>query len=83
MKTYLIILILVLCFTCWLGDARMPPNPQPMGIAQVSSGPFGANHQESMIPDFTFTDRARTSPYITKIDDNSSGHDAEFPIGLR
>jgi hypothetical protein len=83
MKSYLIILILVLCFTCWLGDAGMPPNLQGMGINQVSSTPYGATHQENMIPDFAFVDQKRNSPYITKIEDNSNGHEAEFPIGIR
>lgn len=83
MKAYLIILILVLCFTCWLGDPRTPPNPQSMGVDRVAEASFGTQHQENMIPDFTFNDKTRNSPYITKIEDNSNGHDAEFPIGLR
>ncbi len=83
MKTYLFILILALCFTAWLNDTGAPPSPQPMGIDKVSANTYGANHQDNIIPNFTFTDKGRDSGYITKIDEKSSGNQAEFPIGLR
>ena len=83
MKAYLVILILVLCFTCWLADIGAPPNPQAMGVKQISEMPFGTQHQEDMIPDFTFTDESKDTPYITRIEDNANGHDAQFPIGIR
>ncbi len=83
MKSYLIIFILVLCFTCWLGDAGNPPSTVPVRIGEMTSAPYGPIHQEEMIPDFTYVDQPRNSPFITKIENSSIGHEAEFPIGLR
>ncbi len=81
MKTYLIILILALCFTCWLGDAGMPPQPVPIGINLMQEGACGVDKQEMMYTDFTITDKTRDSGYITKIDEKSSGDGVDFPWG--
>lgn len=81
MKTYLIIFIIVLCFTCWLGDAGMPPATQPIGINKIPAGNCGVNKKESMIPDFTYTDTQRDSGYVVKIDENSTNQDVDFPWG--
>jgi hypothetical protein len=83
MKTVLIISILVLCFTCWLGDSGAPPSPIGMTIKDVSESSYGSIHEDASFGDFTFDDSARSSPFITKIEDNSQGHQAEFPMGLR
>jgi len=81
MKTYLIIFILALCFTCWVTDVGMPPMDQPLGIKDISAGAAAANKQESMIPDFRFTEEAKDSSYIIKIDETNSGKEADFPWG--
>ncbi len=81
MKTYLIILILALCFTCWLNDTGMPPMEQPIGIKDVPAGASAVKKVESMIPDFKFTDKPRNSGYTTKIEEVNSGDEADFPWG--
>jgi len=81
MKTYLIILILALCFTCWLADSGMPPTEVNLGINGVPEGAAGVNKQENMIPDFVYTDKDRNSGYITKIDNDSPGENMDFPWG--
>ncbi len=81
MKTYIFIFILVLCFTCWLGDSGMPPATQPIGIEKIPASACGVNKQESIIPDFVFNDQARSSGYIVKIDEKSSSQEADFPWG--
>lgn len=79
MKTYLILFIMILCFTCWLGDSGQPPAPVPIGINKVPGGTSGVDKQESVYTDFTITDQSRDSGYVTKIDENSSGEGVDFP----
>ncbi len=81
MKTYLIILILALCFTCWLGDSGMPPQAVPIGINQMQEGAAGVDKQEMMYADFMISDKTRDSGYITKIDEKSPGDGMDFPWG--
>ena len=83
MKAYLFILIIVLCFTCWLGDSGAPPMPQGIGIGDISPNAYGVNKKESMIPDFVYTDERRDSGYIVKIDEKSSQQNIDFPMGIR
>jgi len=83
MKNYLIILILSLCFTCWLADSGQPPTEQPMGISNVLPITYGEKKQEGMIPDFVFTDKQQPSNYATKIDEDSVGQQLDFPWGTR
>ncbi len=81
MKTYLIIFILALCFTCWLFDNGTPPVEQPIGIKDTPAGVSGAKKVENMIPDFVFTDKTRDSGYATKIEETNIGEEADFPYG--
>ncbi len=79
MKTYLISAILVLCFTCWLGDIGGPPVASPIGISESKEGSFGVDKQEMMYTDFSITDKDKNNGYVTKIDEKSSGDDMRFP----
>jgi hypothetical protein len=80
-KAYLIILILALFFTCWLADSGMPPMEQPIGINDIPEGAVGVNKKESMIPDFSLTEKGRNNGFITKIDNDSPGENMDFPWG--
>jgi hypothetical protein len=79
MNSYLIALILILCFTCWLADSGGPPMASPIGIKGSSPGSYGMDKQEMMYSDFLITEGAKNNGYVTKIDEKSPADDMTFP----
>jgi hypothetical protein len=85
MKAYLITLIIVMAFTCWLNGGG-EPYPYPVGISGVKQTAYSVKRQAGSLAELNFVDKPRNSAFITRIDENPGDQEeqiVDFPLDAR
>jgi len=87
MKTYIVILIVVLAITCWLNDSGAPPYQYPTSFNGVKATRLGAKREAGLLPELAITNKSRSAGMITKIDGKSDSEAEDqlidFPFNAR
>ncbi len=83
MKAYLIILIVVLIFTCWVNGGSYEPYPYPVAFSGVKESGYSVKREAGLFPEINFVDQPRQAAIMTKIDEKSDDQIVDFPIDAR
>jgi len=72
--------LVVSCILNSLG-VQYEPYPYPVGLNDVSEGGLGVKRSEGNIPEVQYTDGARPTKFMTKVEAAGEDRDADWPLG--
>ena len=83
MKEAIFAFIFALVVSCILNSlgVQYEPYPYPTGLSDTSEGGLGVKRGEGNIPEVNYTDGARPSRFITKVEGTNEDRDADWPLG--